>query len=180
MNIDIFAIQFLQSFRNPIFDFLALFLSYLFSSLVWLLFFVIDFIVGLFKKIKRLLLLSYSIFINFVIVAGLKHLVMRQRPDYLLNLPMAPHTVYSFPSGHTAMAFLFAVMVGSYYPKYKWWLIALAFIVGLSRIYIGAHYLSDVVAGALIGTGVGLFVLKYKDKFNSISEKLIKLLNSFH
>ena len=180
MSIDILAIKILQSFRNPVFDFLALFLSYLFSSLVWLLFFVIDFVLGLFKKMERLLLLSYSIFINFLIVAGLKYSVMRQRPAYLLNLPMASHSVYSFPSGHTAMAFLFAVFVGDYYPKYRWWLIALAFAVGLSRIYLGAHYLSDVVAGAVIGILVGVFVLKYKDKFNSISEKIIKLVSSLY
>jgi undecaprenyl-diphosphatase len=62
----------------------------------------------------------------------------------------------SFPSGHSATAFAAAVAVGLFYPKLRRPLLALAAIVALSRVYLGVHYASDVVAGSLLGVVLGL------------------------
>ena len=62
----------------------------------------------------------------------------------------------SFPSGHSATAFAAAVAVGLFYPKLRPPLLALAAVVALSRVYLGVHYASDVVAGSLLGVLLGL------------------------
>jgi membrane-associated phospholipid phosphatase len=62
----------------------------------------------------------------------------------------------SFPSGHSATAFAAAVAVGLFYPKLRRPLLALAALVALSRVYLGVHYASDVLAGSLLGVLLGL------------------------
>jgi undecaprenyl-diphosphatase len=73
----------------------------------------------------------------------------------LITLPSDP----SFPSGHTSFAFCAAVVVGAYLPRARPALVTLAATVGLSRIWLGVHYPSDVLAGAALGTAVALLVV---------------------
>ena len=68
---------------------------------------------------------------------------------------LLPPDQFSFPSGHTITAFAITVPLGSFYPE---WQAALGFIalsISSSRILLGMHFLSDVVAGALLGAGLG-------------------------
>ena len=64
----------------------------------------------------------------------------------------------SFPSGHSATAFATAVAVGLVYPRLRWPLLALAALVALSRVYLGMHYSTDVLAGTALGVAVGLAI----------------------
>ena len=59
----------------------------------------------------------------------------------------------SFPSGHTMVSFTIATTLSFYYPRAAFLLYPLAALVALSRVYLGSHYPSDVVAGAFLGTG---------------------------
>src|ERR1700716_2223188 len=63
---------------------------------------------------------------------------------------------HSFPSGHTAASFAAATALAMAYPSARPLLYATATAVGLSRIHLGHHFPTDVLAGALLGTGVGL------------------------
>jgi undecaprenyl-diphosphatase len=63
---------------------------------------------------------------------------------------------HSFPSGHTAASFAAATALAMAYPSARPLLFATASAVGLSRVHLGHHFPSDVLAGALLGTGIGL------------------------
>ena len=64
----------------------------------------------------------------------------------------------SFPSGHTVTAFATALALGWFAPRLRWPLFALAVLIGLSRVGVGAHYPSDVLAGAALGLGSTLLL----------------------
>jgi undecaprenyl-diphosphatase len=73
---------------------------------------------------------------------------------------MPPLDRYSFPSGHTLHAVSFTLVLCSYFPHMVWVLLPCAVLIALSRMILGLHYPSDVLAGALIG-GV-LAVLSFR------------------
>lgn len=115
------------------------------------------------KKTRRvgalaLVSLVFSALIDNVI---LKNVVARTRPyDVIEGLTslVGAQKDYSFPSGHTGSAFAAAVVMFLGLPK-KCGIPILVFacLMGLSRLYVGVHYPSDVLGGALIGTGIALF-----------------------
>lgn len=73
----------------------------------------------------------------------------------IINLIHAPDK-YSFPSGHTAAAFIMAIVIGHGIPILIIPLVIWAALVGLSRIYLGVHYPTDVLVGMMIGIGSSL------------------------
>jgi undecaprenyl-diphosphatase len=83
-----------------------------------------------------------------------KLLVRRPRPSWRAPLVPAPRTT-SFPSGHAASAFAFAVAASREMPAAAVVLVPLAVTVSYSRVYVGVHYPSDVLLGAALGAGIG-------------------------
>jgi undecaprenyl-diphosphatase len=69
---------------------------------------------------------------------------------------LVPPDQYSFPSGHTITAFAIATSLSFFYPTVAVPLFFGALCIAVSRIVLGMHFLSDVVAGALIGLGLAL------------------------
>jgi len=94
------------------------------------------------------------------LVANLvKRLVGRGRPELFDSVgplafhPLANAYVYeSFPSGHTTTAFAAAMVLGFLAPRYFGLGLLYAVAIGLSRLVVGAHYPTDVLAGAVLGT----------------------------
>lgn len=104
-------------------------------------------------------------------VSVVKHLLGRARPNAAVHLPgPSPELTFdflvwkssfaSFPSGHSTTAFATAFAIGALYPRARGPLVALAAVVAATRIVLGSHYPSDVIAGAAIGSAFALLMVK--------------------
>ncbi len=92
--------------------------------------------------------------IEHTIYLILKKKIRRSRPFTLneeINHLIRPPDEYSFPSGHTAGAFLVATLLGYFYPATLLPSLFFASMIGFSRIYNGVHYPGDVLAGTTLG-----------------------------
>ncbi len=95
-----------------------------------------------------------------------KNSVCRARPSaqhagaFFSSYPCfpAPYAYASFPSGHATTAFAVAVILSLWYPRGTPLFLGLAVMVGISRVMLGSHFPSDVLAGAVLGGGVALTV----------------------
>lgn len=95
-----------------------------------------------------------------MVVQSIKWTVRRRRPMGLtLANPIAAPDAHAFPSGHTAQAFGMVVVAAWLAPWLGVVTLVVATCVGLSRMFFGLHYPTDVVAGALIGAMVTILVI---------------------
>ena len=110
------------------------------------------------RELVRLALLAFAIELPLYLL--LKNSLKRQRP---VGLPVfiTPSDRYSLPSGHTAAAFLMATILVTGFPLWAPLLFGWAALVGASRLLLGVHYLSDLVAGALLGGGCAVLALSW-------------------
>ncbi|SIQ75354.1 phosphatase PAP2 family protein [Solilutibacter tolerans] len=92
---------------------------------------------------------------SLLLYKGLKRWTRRPRPfaaDRHIRAWVAPLDEFSFPSGHTLHAVAFTIVALAYYPMLAWLLIPFTASVALSRVVLGLHYPSDVLAATGIGS----------------------------
>ena len=138
------------------------------GSVLVMLFFITSLFLYEEKKREWIPFLWLSFLASIIIGYLLKFIIARPRPyDALSAIALATETTYSFPSLHAMIAFCALPILDFEFKQLKWFWIIFAVLVGFSRIYIGVHYLSDVIAGAILGYIVGwLFMkLELKEKF---------------
>lgn len=98
----------------------------------------------------------------------LKNLVARQRPCWIndtVEMLIAIPKDYSFPSGHTMASFAAAAIILHANRKFGIAAYILAVLIAFSRLYLYVHFPTDVLAGAVIGTLVGIAVCFFSKKF---------------
>jgi len=102
--------------------------------------------------------------IGLVIYRWLKHRMVRERPFIRhpgITLAMPPLDRYSFPSGHTLHAVAFTWQAVANFPELAWVLVPLASLIAASRVVLGLHYPTDVLAGGAIGAALALPALYF-------------------
>ncbi len=107
------------------------------------------------KTRKNLLILWVTLIIGYLVASLLKILIARERPD----LFSVEETGFSFPSGHAIAVFAPFILIKENFPRVKVYWLVLAFLVLFSRVYLGVHYLSDIIGGAFIGYILGDLIL---------------------
>ncbi len=137
---------------------------------------------------KDALYTTAALGLNTVLTYSIKHSVGRQRPYIAYPADFERLDAYSgsspsFPSGHTSIAFATATALSLQYPK--WYVIAPSYLwagcVGYSRMNLGVHYPSDVLAGAILGAGSAFVTYKINEWYwkKHDNKKLLPLTNYF-
>ncbi len=117
-----------------------------------------------YKKNKKLIYYLWSTYIiSFILAAITKLILQRQRPvdvDHIVNI-INYIDYYSFPSMHAMVVFSLLPILIKYLPKLRYFWILFVILVASSRIYFNFHFLSDVVAGSIVGYFVGYTLLNW-------------------
>ena len=127
------------------------------DSWFWVIGLGIIWIVGDWETRYRMLHLIGGIIITAILVMSLKLMIRRRRPEGDWGSIYRNTDPHSFPSGHAARAILLATMVGGMGPVWlALILLVWAPLVGLARVAMGVHYLSDIIAGGFLGFLIGI------------------------
>jgi membrane-associated phospholipid phosphatase len=129
-------------------------------------------------KINGIIMLE-AFCVNAFTTTALKLAFNRDRPfvTYPYLDKQADAGSYSFPSGHTSSAFALATSMSLAFPK--WYVVAPVFLyasaAGYSRMHLGVHYPSDVLAGAIVGTGSALLSNYLQQRWTGNRKHKVKL-----
>jgi len=122
------------------------------------------------RKFREGLFAAVALAGSALLNVGAKHLFGRARPTLWESI--APETTFSFPSGHAMGSMTFAAVLAllAWPTRWRWWVIVplavFVVMVGLSRVYLGVHYPSDILAGwtAALAWTVGCYMLVFRGR----------------
>ena len=172
-NLDLSILYFCnRNLVNPVFDFLFVIFS---NNITFLLLVAVFVILFLFKSgVKAKLAIIISLVCIAIVDPScyyiLKNLFSRLRPCHTLDdlrMIVGCGGLYGFPSNHAANSFAIAMVLSVFYRGYTAVFATLAFLIGFSRIYLGKHYPSDILAGAVWGIVIALLVIYLTHKILS-------------
>ncbi len=174
LNIDILLFYFINiNLQNSIFNYLMPVITNLGLYIFWIGVCLILAIFGGEKGRNVALILIIAILIGHFLSDILKFVFSRPRPGMVLT---GVHQLvimdnFSFPSGHATEVVIGCSILAKNYGHILLFVI-LVCTVGFSRVYIGVHYPSDILAGALLGLGIAAFVLHFDEKIIKFKNRL--------
>lgn len=166
-NIDIKIYDFIISFKSDFNTYFFKIITFLCSIKFIALMCIISLLLTLIKKDKSYLLIMLVSIISSVVNLIIKNIIRRDRPDKINWL--ITESNFSFPSGHSMMATVFYGFLA--YLLYKSKInknvkvivlimtFILILLIGISRIYLGVHYTSDVIGGFLWGSTLLILII---------------------
>lgn len=177
---DFLIVEGISSLRTNFLDDFFLGLTFISSKFIIFSFLTILFL-SFHKKREWILPLWSTLVIASIVNFLLKVAIQRPRPfqlgliSVLPLLEKASHAVwnFSFPSGHAIIVFSVLPLINKEFPKLKYMWIIFAVLVASSRVYLGLHFLSDVVVGGLIGYLLGAVIIRI-EKENKFWEKIYR------
>ena len=163
MNIDIIIFNTLNNLAE---NWFLVDLFFYFTAKILPYFLLLPFFYLFFKDYKKNLFLVgealfAAFFARYVVCELIRYIVPRERPFNILEeskllLPLTENA--SLPSGHVSFLFALATVAFFYNKKLGGVLLGLSFLVGISRVYAGVHWPSDILAGVLVGILCGFFI----------------------
>ena len=152
MEMDLIISRYFSSHNNPWLRGALGALTYLGTGAVWITLYALALIFLQDRFAQLILTLILAEMIGLLTIIILRYMTKRKRPViHYKYFSLTPWNRYSFPSHHTLRSFIIAVIVGTYSPGLLPFLLIMAATISFSRIYLSKHYLSDVLAGALLG-----------------------------
>ncbi len=157
-QLDIYLSHLAYSFRTPELNSVMVFITLLGNEIMLFLLVSVFLILLIYKKRREaiffLILFAVSVLANLV----LKELFARARPEIS---PLLHEALYSFPSGHAMNSFVFYTALALYVYRFSrrialsicvgFVCLCLVVLIGISRVYLGVHYVTDVIAGYIAG-----------------------------
>lgn len=143
-------VQFLSNRRIKSFTAFMKFMTRIGDGLVWVVLSIIFLAINIYAGMALL----FSIVSQVLLQSIIKRLFSRQKPyvSYTeISNVIPPPDKFSFPSGHTAAAFAVAFVFYYFYPFLFIPMLIIASLIAFSRIYLGLHYPTDVLAGIILG-----------------------------
>lgn len=179
-EIDHYIIVAINSCNSPFWDEIMWWVS---AKITWFPLYIILLYLA-YKKLKMNTFLLFIVFVvasvaiaDIVSVHLFKDVFLRYRPSHNLLLTDRLHFYeikhgewykggqYGFVSSHATNYFAIATSVllvlNSFYPKLKWVLLAIGVLICYSRMYLGVHYLSDIIAGAMLGSLIAYLLYRF-------------------
>ena len=161
VNYDAQIFSAIKSIQNPVLDVIMLSITNIATLYIGVP--IVLALAYLSKNRKLLADLFVALLIGIALTLLLKMAIARPRPEDIMNVGFwASATFSSFPSDHASTAFVMFGIIGHHLKKWRLWFFLLAVLVAVSRIYLGVHFPTDVLAGAFLGILVSQFVIKYR------------------
>ncbi len=169
--------QCLQSFSTPALDLFFKAVTYLGHPAIWII--IAAWLFWLGYERKSFVLMTIILFAG-AIAGALKMFIARPRPEGLII--MEKEISYSYPSAHATLISSFAAfgwLSKKLKRPFETILIIAVIFVAVSRMYLGVHYITDVIAGIVLGLFIGWVIYKAEAKINKMHFHLSKIQGEF-